>query len=517
MFATGHARAELLQGTHWHSQWHTDSFLFRSMSIPGIPLPVTPPRRTATPQRGDLRTGLGLWVARIAAIAALLIASYLAYASIAAGGRVAGCDDTNEAGCGHVLTSRWASWVGIPVGVPAVLVYLVAVAATWMAGATPTSNARRIGWILLAAIAVLVGGAAIWFLGLQLLALGNLCWYCLTLHACGLLLACFVAWRLPQEIVSGHGSPGAAFLAAGFGALGLAALVGGQLLFVPETPGMQVVEIDAKGSPAKPPFDDAQGTQAEVATDGETEPQAETESVATTEVEHVTPTPTETTIEPPPLKELNREPEHPWSHRRLSLLGGSASLDIYDYPVIGDREARRPLVEVFDYTCPHCRELFEMVKKVQPDYGDGLTVVLLPIAMNKKCNEFVTTDHAKHATACELTRLAIAVWQAKPDVFEKFHAGMMKGVEPPSPDKAEAAAARLIGSEQLKRALASPTVDAQLKENCRLYSLARDSSRDGSIPKLIYDRAVANGLPKSEEQFRLFLEKQVGLKPQKKK
>jgi hypothetical protein len=70
----------------------------------------------------------------------------------------------------------------------------------------------------------------------------------------------------------------------------------------------------------------------------------------------------------------------------------------------------------------------------------------------------------------------------------------------------------VIGADALKRALADPAVEEQMRENCRIYSLARDSSRDGTIPKLMHDRAVANGLPESEEQFRLFLEKQVGLK-----
>ena len=469
------------------------------MSIPGIPLPRDPPRRVpARPPRSE-GADLGLWLARLAAIAALLIVGYLAYATSTAGGQVAGCDDT-EAGCSQIFASRWATWLGIGVGVPAMFVYLTAVAATWMAGASPSSRTRRLGWTLLAGSSVLAGGAAIWFIGLQLLALGSLCWYCLTLHAGGLFLACFAAWRLPREMVAGGGSFKTAFLAAGMGALGVAALVGGQLLIAPDEPGMKVFEVEALKRRTDVPASEAADATRAMAPVEHAETQPEAAAVADTAIE-------------PAAHKSTRVPQHPWSHRRISLLGGMASLDMYDRPVIGDREAQRPLVEVFDYTCSHCREFYGLIHKAQADFGDEFTLVLLPIPMRSKCNAFVEIDVPNHATACELTRLAIAVWQASPDAFEQFHAWMMQGAKPPSPAAAEAAAARLVGEEKLTRALSDSAVEEQLKDNCRIYSLVRDSSRNGTIPKLVYDRAVSSGLPSSEEQFRLFLETQVGLKP----
>ena len=416
-------------------------------------------------------TDIGLCIARAAMLVALAIAGYLTYASFALGGRVAGCDDASQAGCSHVLASRWATWLGVPVALPATLVYLTMLAATWAVGHPRGLRSRWLGWTLLTSTAVLVGGAAIWFVGLQLLAIGDLCWYCLTLHSCGLFLACFVAWRLPQEIVVDRRLSWATMVGMGFGVIGLTALVGGQLLLAPREPEMKVVRTDVAV------------------------PQASVEKIS----------------EKVPAPVSGRVVTHPWGHRRIALLSNGASLDIYDYPVLGDREARQTVVEVFDYTCPHCRQLSGMMNKFETDHGHELAIVLLPIPMNSKCNKFVTVDHANHATACELARLAIAVWQSKPEAFNEFHAALMQGPNPPTPAAAAAEAARLVGDSVLKQALSAPSVDEQLQENCRIYALARDRGHDGAIPKLIVGGTVSSGLPSSEKQLRSFLQTETGV------
>lgn len=421
------------------------------MSIPGI-------TQAATETTRQVRD-LALLVARVVAFIGVCLAGYLAYASTAAGGNVAGCSDT-ASGCSQILKSRWAIWITTPVALPAFGVYLVALFSTWIAAAT-TLSIRRVAWTLLATIAVLTGGTAIWFIGLQLVSLKAICWYCLALHSCGLYLACFIAWRLPQEIIAEGASLSGMVSGAVVGAIGVAALVVGQLVYVPD---MQIVRT--------------------------------------------THAPSEIVLKP-----ATRSADHPWPHRRLRLLDGTSSFDIYDFPVIGDRDASMPLVEVFDYTCSNCRELYKMFEGIRGSYGDDLTFVIVPIAINANCNEFVKTTADEHASACDLARLAIAVWQSKPEAFETFHHWMMQGSSPPTPKAAETEAARLVGSEALAAALSSESVNKQLEENSRIYAMARDDARgDTTIPKLLFEHAVANGLPSTESRLRHFLESEVGLK-----
>jgi uncharacterized membrane protein len=416
------------------------------------------------------RFDLALWLVRLALVTAIVIAGYLAYASIYTGGEVAGCGDAAQVGCGHVLASRWATWLGIPVGLPAVLIYVMAIASTWLVSASPGARSQ-LGWSLLAGSATLIGGAAIWFIGLQLLSLGNLCWYCLALHACGLLMAGFVAWRLPQQLVAGT-APIRSVVIGGMAGMGfLLTLVGGQLLVAPRRPGMHITEIPA----ARLPIDIGPKTEAEL-----------TDSQPAAAPSHPT-------------------ADHPWPHRRLSLLGGTVPLDTYGHPVIGNREALRPIVEIFDYTCPQCRELHGMLQQARAELGNSLAIVLVPIPLDPGCNKYATEQAIEHATACELARIALAVWQARPEAFEQFHHSMMQGAEAPSPAAAEAAAIKLVGEAAFRKAISSPAVEKQLQENCRIYGSVRQSTGESALPKLIYDLSASSGLPSSMNELRDYL------------
>ena len=74
---------------------------------------------TATP--ATLSTPAWLKGARALLVIAAAGAGYLAWVAIH-NGPAAGCGAGS--GCNAVLQSRWAYWLGLPVSVPAVLVYL---------------------------------------------------------------------------------------------------------------------------------------------------------------------------------------------------------------------------------------------------------------------------------------------------------------------------------------------------------------------------------------------------------
>ncbi len=74
--------------------------------------------------------------------------------------------------------------------------------------------------------AIAAGLAAIWFISLQVFALGHLCVYCLAAHSCGLVLCALLVWKRPL------GNRTTARLAA-VSVLGIALLIGTQVLSAP--------------------------------------------------------------------------------------------------------------------------------------------------------------------------------------------------------------------------------------------------------------------------------------------
>jgi len=161
-----------------------------------------------------------VWSVRGLAVAGLAVAAYLSWVALT-GQAAAGCGP-GDAGCGHVLGSRWSKWLGVvPVSMPAVVVYLSVLAASFALGNKASGIVRRRAWLLLIASAVLLTGAAVWFLLLQLIVLRQLCPYCVAEHAIGLVMS--------SLILAGADAGRHALRAMGAGVLAVVILVAGQV------------------------------------------------------------------------------------------------------------------------------------------------------------------------------------------------------------------------------------------------------------------------------------------------
>ena len=113
---------------------------------------------------------------------ALGVAVYLYSTSLAESGRPLGCGENS--GCAEVLTSRWSQVFGIPVSIPAALVY-GAVLAT-LAGFTLASvSLRTILWFAATTLGLVLIMSAAWFVGLQVFHLEAICPWCMTEHGLG--------------------------------------------------------------------------------------------------------------------------------------------------------------------------------------------------------------------------------------------------------------------------------------------------------------------------------------------
>ena len=148
--------------------------------------------------KDELAPGAGslVWGMRLLCGTALLVTGYLAVTALRSG-QVAGCGGGAVFDCGHVLTSRWSKIFGLPVSIPAVALYGGMLSALWFCQSAKSASIRRRAWDAIVTGAIAAGLAAVWFLSLQMLAIGHLCFYCLIAHTCGLAMCAAILWWRP--------------------------------------------------------------------------------------------------------------------------------------------------------------------------------------------------------------------------------------------------------------------------------------------------------------------------------
>jgi protein-disulfide isomerase len=250
-------------------------------------------------------------------------------------------------------------------------------------------------------------------------------------------------------------------------------LVAGQLLGKAPSPGFEIATSDPSASagdekPAKSASEDESGTV-----------QFQRFPIDLTEA-----------FPPPPAG----SPAAQALSRKINLLWGKIFVDVRRTPMLGNPDADVVLFELFDYTCPHCRQLHRYLKEARDRYGSQLAVAVLVTPMSPDCNRYVHEPPALSGRAtCDLARLSLAVWQAKPEAFESFHDWLLDSAEIPSLEAARGRAAEIVGPEGLEQALASPAVARQLEADNRLYHV----SGEGTIPKLLANRMTITGEPES--------------------
>ena len=154
---------------------------------------------------------------------------------------------------------------------------------------------------------------------------------------------------------------------------------------------------------------------------------------------------------------------------RVQALGRTMDLPRDQVPVIGPPDAPHALFLFGDYTCPHCRELHRWLARAEERYGRQITVVVLPVPVNSKCNRAVTRDHPMHRHACELNRLALAAWRADPSAYPRVDKLLFAPATALLPQEARDAIADVVGADALRRAEADPRVDQDLARDVDLY------------------------------------------------
>ena len=418
-------------------------------------------------------------------------AGYLAWVAIH-NGPAAGCG--SESGCNAVLQSRWAYWLDLPVSVPAVLVYLALLGVTVLLQKRPSPDDQRGSWAAIIILSVIVAGAALWFVGLQVFVIKAFCKFCMTAHACGFAAALLCLKNIPLAAdpdtpmwTTGSGKRGvprqAIFSLVLIGLAGVAVLAGGQVLVQKQRNVVKVLPV--------------RGARA-------TKTAAAPSSASTN---HSTPK----ALGGPSTDQPVSPNARLIAPRSLSLYSNQFLIKLDEVPMIGSPDSPHVIVYLFDYNCPHCRALHSILVKTCQQLTNQLGVVCLPMPISTQCNPFLPRTSHSIPNSCEYARLGLAVWRAKPEVQRQFDDWMFAGVKPPPLEQAREYAAQLVGADKLKSALADPWIQQQILTDCKIHRanwLAVDSS---VMPQIIMGDAVSCGPINSVRHLQILLNRYLGL------
>ena len=390
-------------------------------------------------------------IIRLLAIAAALVSCWLLYQSLTAGpaGCVAGAD------CSAVITSSYGKWLGLPVSVLAIGMYLGVLLASTRVGPRPPARERRLAWQIMTLFAVAILGAAGWFIYLQAVVLEAWCIYCMTAHSIGALLAVLVIVRGPLLWSGEPDDPrlglrgAAAAWPVVVGLLAVALLVGGQILSPSQGNDVQVIRTQSAA------FDD----------DG-----------------HV-----------------------------ITLDKHRIKVDPANFPIHGSTDAERLVLVIFDYTCPFCRAMHSQLNQVLERYDRQVAFVMLPMPLDAACNDLIAHTDDRHKGSCAYAQLSLAVFDAAPDQWQAFDKWLATSTEePPSLEAARAKAIEIVGQASLlDEALASEENQQKLQRNIRLYKVAGA----GSLPTMISDNMLVMGKPPTDDALFKILEAELGITP----
>ncbi len=406
------------------------------------------------------------WVVFLFSLIALSLSSYLAIHANSKG-QLIGCNEADLFSCDKVLGSRWSQVLGIPVAYGGVATYVFIVACAGIRlFAAPLRSHFVVNGVLIAA-AYAAAAAGIWFAALQFFVIEKLCWYCMSVHCCGIAIATLLTVRFwltemvddaPARIeLAQDGMPSALRQAqhrrlfnfikcAGLGVGMIAVMASVQIFFAPA--GHQVTELKEDALSGVAGFPTNNNAVEMVAEDP---PVVPSDEPAPAKVDNPPPNPAAA----PPITDAEVEAE-PKGRFDQALL-------------IGNRRAEHAIVEILDYTCEHCRTLYPTLERVLAKYPEQLAIVVVPVAVDKSCNRYVTHIGHRKEVACKYARLAMAVWMLNREAFMEFHRWMLEG-ELNRYDEAWRFAGRLVGTQALLDTIDSPAIAQRMEVNSKVWN-----------------------------------------------
>lgn len=294
----------------------------------------------------------------------------------------------------------------------------------------------------------LIGGAAVWFVFVQAVVLGRFCPWCMAAHGIGMTTVALGLWRdgLDDQRGSAARTMG---LAAAMAILGISLLQ----VFGPRPVTHRIDTVHANAAAAEGAVH-ARG-----------------------------------------------------NGRKIAFDDGRKLYDVAALPHLGRTDARRVMVEYFDYSCAACQTMRGFLAALMAKHPDDLAVVLMPVPLDGTCNRSLAAGDVSHPGSCELAKLALAVWRTHPAAFAAFHQRLM---EHPVAPAARTEALKLMPQAELDAALRDPWIEELIQAD--IHDWVTFSATRKNLPKLlISDKRILHGLPSGEADFIRVMEYELGL------
>jgi uncharacterized membrane protein len=160
------------------------------------------------------------------------------------------------------------------------------------------------------------------------------------------------------------------------------------------------------------------------------------------------------------------------SNQQLQLLSGHLSITADEVPHLGDPRTETPVVLLFDYCCPHCRRTHAHLLELRRQHPGRFSLVLLPVPLNRECNPHVEETEERFQSACELARLALALWRVDRSRFTEFDQWLFGSDAPRSPAAARGEAERLVGAMALAAALRDPWIAERIRADVEAFQVS---------------------------------------------
>jgi uncharacterized membrane protein len=217
--------------------------------------------------------------------------------------------------------------------------------------------------------------------------------------------------------------------------------------------------------------------------------------------------------------DLGVVPDELASQSRITdILKGRLFFDIYEEAYLGSPEAPNVVIELFDYTCQHCRETHKRVHSALRRYGDQLAFVVMPVPLELRCNKFMKSARPQNAGACNLAKIALIVSKLEPSQFAKFHEWMMANKEKPRRyEQALVRAYQDVGQLRVRGGLEdADDIDTRIARHVNIFAnLGNEwsSSAQFGMPVFIAGDKIASGSFENDQEYFDFIELAFDIEP----
>ena len=187
----------------------------------------------------------------------------------------------------------------------------------------------------------------------------------------------------------------------------------------------------------------------------------------------------------------------------LSLNGGQFEYSLDEVSVIGDPASENFIVLITDYTCFHCRVLFNTLNEVRAQYADeDLAIAVIPGIRNQD--------------SLNVFRAVLPLWKIDKGLYYQLQDELYEEQVELTPFKVATRAAELVGGREKYLKIAEENrswTESYLKKSHGLFKYNSGQMGRKVLPQLMIGEQLLLGSNKNKNLYHQIIEKHLDIKP----